>query len=246
MKLLKIIFLITLLTQPNKALSKTSGNYVGIDFIKSNLSFSRHSFYKNYSQKSVHTHPTSSDSLGLKYSYAFNYKNFYIAPGLIFEFNNVKNNLNNSSNPGEASIDIQGSTYSKIRRRYGTKIDFGFDINDYLSVYSTYGYAINYFTNYSSAYYDSDLEPNEKPWFIYKSHRTAPFIGGGFRVKINDNWLINAEYNQTRFTTLSNAKNIYGDKEFFGVTYESPYKTKFNNNIKTIKLGINYALWFSI
>ncbi|MBM3589878.1 MAG: porin family protein [Alphaproteobacteria bacterium] len=242
MKFLKLFFLIIFFTQPTKAFSRTSGNYVGVDFIKTSLSFSKHSYYKNYSDKSIHTHPTSSDSFGLKYSYAFNYKNFFIAPGLIFELNNTKNNLNLSSNAGESELILQGATYSKIHKRYGAKIDIGFDFNDYFSAYSTYGYAINYFTNYSSAYYDVDLPSNSNQWFTYKSHTTSPFIGAGLRIKINGNWLINAEYNHTRFTTLTNAKNIYGDiTTLYRGTYEAPHKTKFDNIINIIKLGVNYA-----
>lgn len=238
MKFLKLIFLIIFLIQANTAFSRTSGNYVGVDFIKTNLSFSKHSYYRNYSNKSVHTHPTSGYSLGLKYSYAFNYKNFFIAPGLIFEFNNTKNNLNASTARSESLLDYQGATYSKIDRRYGAKIDIGFDFNDYFSAYSTYGYAINYFTNYSSSYYEKQFPNDSAKWFTYKSHRTAPFVGAGLRVKINDNWLINAEYNRTRFVTLTKAKNIYGDVS----GTEMPHKIKFDNNINIIKLGINYAL----
>ena len=88
--------------------ARTVGNYVGIDIIKTALSFSevRTIYQTNEVKKSMESIPTPSYSFGLKYSYAINYRGFFISPGLIYERNNVKNHFNYSSASGDAVIEF--------------------------------------------------------------------------------------------------------------------------------------------
>ena len=89
-KIFIIFFILFFSTNLN---ARTVGNYIGIDLIKTNLSFSTEKFMHPANQntrpiqKSVQTNASSSYSFGLKYSYALNYRGFFIAPGLIYEKN---------------------------------------------------------------------------------------------------------------------------------------------------------------
>ena len=190
-------------------------------------------------------------SFGFKYGYALNYRGFFIAPGLIYEKNNVKNYLNRSTDNAGPTDDFYGKSYSKISKRYGIKIDVGVDINDNFSIYGTAGRAINYYQSYGSLYpnvytvkSDDWYEPNiSNPWKHSKGRKNAPFFGGGFRIKIYKNWLVNGEYNYTRFTI--NTKN---EDQTGNLIHTSPGKNTFyeaikkyyNNNVGVFKLGINF------
>ena len=252
-KIFIIFFILFFSTNLN---ARTVGNYIGIDLIKTNLSFSTEEFMhpaiQNISPiaKSIQTNASSSYSFGLKYGYALNYRGFFIAPGLIYEKNNVKNYLNRSTKNAGPEADFFGKSYSKINKRYGAKIDIGVDINDSFSLYGTVGRAINYYQSYGSLYPDNYTilghewyEPNLKdPWKHVRGKKSAPFFGGGFRIKIYKNWLLNGEYNYTRFTidtkNEDQTQNLsYGPGDPY---FDEKVKKYYNNNVGVFKLGINF------
>ena len=250
-KMLKVKLFITLfiLLFSTKLQARTIGNYVGVDLIKTNLSFSmiKTIYETNLIEKSRQTVPDSKHSFGFKYNYAINYRGFFISPGIIYEKNKVKNHFNYSSADAESIYSVYGKSYSKINQRYGIKLDLGGDINDNLSIYGTIGQAVNYFETYGSLYHDSaysnTLEGDganiviEDPWKLNKGRKSAPFFGGGFRIKLYKNWLLNGEYNYTRFTIDTKASH----KQYkIGDNYELPAKIHFKNNINIFKLGINF------
>jgi opacity protein-like surface antigen len=265
LKILKIKIFIILLTLFFSANSnaRTVGNYIGVDLIKTNLSFSTEEFMhpdiKNVRpiEKSIQTNSDSSYSFGLKYGYALNYRGFFIAPGLIYEKNNVKNYLNRSSESARSHYDFFGKSYSKINKRYGAKIDVGVDINESFSIYGTIGRAINYYQSYGSLYFDiytklgdGWYEPNLKdPWKHVRGKKSAPFFGGGFRIKIYKNWLVNGEYNYTRFTIDTKNEDQTGNLEYGSGAPVDPKSTQYfreaikkyyNNNVGVFKLGLNF------
>lgn len=256
------IILLTLFFSANSN-ARTVGNYIGVDLIKTNLSFSTEEFMhpdaKNVRpiEKSIQTNSDSSYSFGLKYGYALNYRGFFIAPGLIYEKNNVKNYLNRSSESARSEYDFFGKSYSKINKRYGAKIDVGVDINESFSIYGTIGRAINYYQSYGSLYFDiytklgdGWYEPNLKdPWKHVRGKKSAPFFGGGFRIKIYKNWLVNGEYNYTRFTIDTKNEDQTGNLEYGSGAPVDPKSTQYfreaikkyyNNNVGVFKLGINF------
>lgn len=256
------IILLTLFFSANSN-ARTVGNYIGVDLIKTNLSFSTEEFMhpdvKNVRpiEKSIQTNLNSSYSFGLKYGYALNYRGFFIAPGLIYEKNNVKNYLNRSSESARSEYDFFGKSYSKINKRYGAKIDVGVDINESFSIYGTVGRAINYYQSYGSLYFDiytklgdDWYEPNLKdPWKHVRGKKSAPFFGGGFRIKIYKNWLVNGEYNYTRFTIDTKNEDQTGNLEYGSGAPVDPKSTQYfreaikkyyNNNVGVFKLGINF------
>jgi len=248
-----VIFYILLF--PNNLNARTVGNYIGIDLIKTDLSFSmeRTVFYKdknNQYKKSIQTDPSSKYSFGLKYNYAINYRGFFIAPGLIYEENKVKNHYNRSSENAFSRMEYFGKSYSKINKRYGIKIDIGADINEDFSIYGTVGSAINHYENYGGLYnyYYTDPTVNvngynyfvpflENSWRTNKGKKTAPFFGGGFRIKLHKNWLLNGEYNYTRFTVNMKLQDLLPDPDTKNTESINKY---YNNNISIFKIGINY------
>ena len=256
-KIFIIFFILFFSTNLN---ARTVGNYIGIDLIKTNLSFSMEKFMHPANQnigpiqKSVQTNASSSYSFGLKYSYALNYRGFFIAPGLIYEKNNAKNYLNRSTENAGPRIDFFGKSYSKINKRYGAKIDVGFDINESFSIYGTVGHAVNYYQSYGSLYFDNYFtpghnwyEPNLKdPWKRVSGKKNAPFFGGGFRIKIYKNWLLNGEYNYTRFTIDTKNEDQTGNLQYQEgqpidpSESEDAVKKYYNNNVGVFKLGVNF------
>jgi len=256
LKNLKITTIVVffILFYPTILNARTVGNYIGIDLIKTNLSFSTEEtrYYMNKNSqymKSIQTDPSSKYSFGLKYNYALNYRGFFIAPGLIYEENKVKNYFNRSSEDDGAPSYSFGNSYSKITKRYGVKIDIGADINEDFSIYGTIGQAVNHYQSYGGLYakYKTEMiepytdyyyEPVKNSWKINKGKKIAPFFGGGFRIKIHKNWLLNGEYNYTRFTIDTKAEDFlinnlaYRDTEAINKYY--------NNNISIFKLGINF------
>ena len=121
LKMLKAKLFITLLILffSTKLQARTIGNYVGVDLIKTKLSFSMQKtiYETNLIEKSRQTVPDSRHSFGFKYNYAINYRGFFISPGIIYEKNNVRNHFNYSSADAE-SLDITyGKSYSKINQR---------------------------------------------------------------------------------------------------------------------------------
>ena len=92
---IKTFFVFFILFYPTISNARTVGNYIGIDLVKTNLSFSTEEFMYSSKKgisidKSVQTDPSSAYSFGLKYNYALNYRGFFISPGLIYENNNTK------------------------------------------------------------------------------------------------------------------------------------------------------------
>lgn len=129
--------------------AKTQGSYVGIDLLDTNIKF--HERYTNDSTPEfTDRRPSFSDSdygVGLHYSYALNAAGLFIAPGLIFEFNNA-----DAQAYGERELQKV-----KVQNRYGAKLDIGFDLTPVISPYLTGGYIAlshknrEYFDNYQNS-----------------------------------------------------------------------------------------------
>lgn len=244
------IFSLILLLSKNVN-AQTQGNYFGIDIIKTALSFSeeRTIYRTNEVKKSMESVPTPSYSFGFKYSYALNYRGFFISPGLIYEKNNNKGYYNSDGNARSSKEEI-GKSYSKINQRLGLKLDLGGDINNDFSIYGSFGYALNYYTSFSSLYYDRYYNHDiytyytvkNDPWKLNKDKKFAPFFGAGLRIKLNKNWFLNGEYNYTKFnsSTRTQEQPVIDSGTGEQNQEEEPIKNIFKNNIKILKLGINY------
>ena len=255
---IKIFIFLSIFFFSKNLYARTVGNYVGIDIIKTALSFSseRTIYQTNKLEKSIQSTPEPSYSFGFKYNYAVNYHGFFISPGLIYEKNSNKGHFNSDGN-AKSALKRYGQSYSKINQRFGVKLDLGNDITEDFSIYGTLGYALNDYESYNSLYQDrrynyyadmvgytsnNKFKVSNNPWKLNKDKKWAPFFGGGFRIKLYKNWLLNGEYNYTRFTFDTKAQEQPVINTLNGLQDQEDEATKslFNNNIQIIKLGVNY------
>lgn len=245
--------------------AKTVGNYFGVDLVTTSINFQNFQYFQNNNMVHRHTNPSSKQSYGFNYSYAVNYNNFFLAPGIIYEKNNTLNNLNRQSNFEFIPV-LYGKNYNSVKERYGIKLDFGYDLSDNVAIFATLGKAINYYKNQSSAIRYEDLTGlltnvndsaaypavTENPFRISKGKKHALFYGGGLKIKIKNNWYLTSEYNQSKFTTNNNGLSqnlklvpqasivngaLYYDGQFL---YNIPKANKFKTIMRVYKLGISY------
>lgn len=229
--------------------AKTIGNYIGIDLIKTSTSFSMHQQYLKPSDndKNPYSDPTPSYGYGLKYNYAINYQNFFLSAGLFYENNQNKNNFNKSSFAQYNQDYMYGNSFVKIKDRYGLKFDLGYDVSDDLAFYGTAGivnnkYAIStslypyfYFNNeYPNILKDKDSNKlSTNPFKTIYANKKSPFFGAGIRIKLYKNWLLNGEYNFTKFSVKNKFSEVKNNSD-------DPNLVNFHNTISTLKFGINY------
>ena len=251
MKNYKYLFCLIIMLFYNKnSIAKTSGNYLTLDLISSYLNFSPIASYKDSNEiiHSSYTNSTNKLSYGFKYNLAINYKDFFISPGLIYEFNNINNYLNKSSITYFESIDGFGINFVKVKKRFGIKLDIGYDFNENISPYITAGSALNYVqsyggNNYLFHYYDpiyNDTFINEYPFTIINKRIIAPFFGAGMKVKINNNLFLDLEYNFTKFKINRNNKYIEPYDSEKASNYKVPNDVDFNVFMNIFKMGISY------
>lgn len=246
--------------------AKTVGNYIGANLVTTSINFQNVRYFENNTEVHRHTNPSSKQSYGLGYSYAVNYNNFFLSPGVIYEKNKTMNNLNRQSNSNFLSTQF-GKSFNSVNKRYGVKLDFGYDINDEVAFFATIGKAVNYFKNYSSTIYYEDYtgllrgatDPaaypsvTENPFKITSGKKHALFYGGGFRIKIKNDWYLTGEYNESKFSTNNNglsenlkfapeARIVDGQLyyEGSGILYKISKTNKFKTVMKVYKLGISY------
>ena len=139
-------------------------------------------------------------------------------------------------------------SFVKIKDRYGLKFDLGYDVNDNLAFYGSAGIVNNHYmirgslypyflynNEYPNYFKDSTKSNslNYNPFTTIKGNKKSPFIGAGIRVKLHKNWLLNGEYNFTKFSINDKFKRIANDSD-------TPNLTNFHNSISTLKFGINY------
>jgi len=242
-----IYYLFIILIFSNNVNAKTIGNFIGIDLIKTNTTFSMHQLYLDsiYNDYNPYTDPTPSYGYGFKYNFAINYRKFFLSPGIFYENNQNKNNFNKSSYKEYNQDYFYGNSFVKIKDRYGIKLDLGYDINDYFSFYGSAGIVNNRYLISTSLYpyyfYDNQYKISitkssiiaNNPFKTIGGNAKSPFFGGGIRIKFNKNWLLNGEYNFTKFSLKNKFSRIANDSD-------TPNLVNFYNSISTLKLGINY------
>ncbi len=248
--LYNLIYVILTLFFCNIVNAKTVGNYIGIDLIKTSTSFSMHQQYLDPkdNDKNPYTDPTPSYGYGLKYNYAINYRNFFLSAGLFYENNQNKNNFNKSSFRQYNQDYIYGKSFVKIKDRYGLKFDLGYDVSDDLAFYGTAGIVNNKYalstSLYPYYYYNNeypDIIKNDRnsntlttnPFKTIYGNNKSPFFGAGIRIKLYKNWLLNGEYNFTKFSVKNQFSEVKNNSN-------TPNLANFHNTISTFKFGINY------
>lgn len=191
-----------------KSKSRTAGNYIGIDFINTNLRY-RHYGYNTqdqeikYSLISEPTFPKYKNSFGLKYSYAINYRGIFLAPELFFEYNNIKKYFDgdhSSSGIFDQRLPSRhGYKFMNIQRTYGAKINLGYDVTANFAPYLFAGISRIYYSNLHSPYLGEDRQDvidktGIDPFKIMHKSKSVPFFGFGGKIKLSERLALNAEY----------------------------------------------------
>ena len=237
--------------------SRTVGNYLGIDFINTSLRYR----YITYNPQLIsdYTLPKYKNSFGIKYFYAINYKRFFLAPELFFEYNNIKKQFDgNNQTSGalnERLYQNAGYRFMKIHRIYGGKINFGYDITPVFSSFLFAGLSKIYYSSLASPYELNPYDPEypeynfestryavikatgKDPHSVLHKSRNVPFFGFGSKIKLSNHFLLNAEY--LIYNNFIGKSNGYEVKEYSNII-DRPDYMEFNNKLRVFKLGLLY------
>ena len=116
MKKLLIASSVLFLINPNSAIAKTEGFYVGADAL-----LTRHKYINK---------ADIDPGFGVNIKHVLNYNNFYLGRGLFVNYN--------------AAHAKYGSQEEDLKLSFGAKLDFGYDICDKLSVFTLFGLQRNF------------------------------------------------------------------------------------------------------
>lgn len=252
-----------------KIKSRTVGNYLGIDFINTGLRYRNIGYYigeAKLNPVSGYTTPKHKNSFGLKYYYAINYRGFYIAPEVFFEYNNIKKHFDGDNFFERQHINQRnplrfGYKFLKIHRTYGGKINFGYDVTPNFAPFVFTGISKIYYSTLNSIYpkYHSPTNSNSNPQFvdirnymltnnqpdpfaIIHRSKLAPFFGFGTKIKITDRFLLNAEYliyDLRLYSGSQGYKNQNIDNSQIGAR-DSADSTDSEVSLRIAKIGLLY------
>ncbi len=221
----KTLILASLISSP--AFATTAGQYVGVDYLRTNAKFRERN---NEVPRTAYGIANNSDGFGLNYKYAVNYGGFFAAPGVFFEKNNAKVNFNM---PGYSDVEPRVDFKSvKVKERYGIKLDLGYDLTHDVSPYVTGGYAISdYSTVNGIASYS--IPRNDRSGKLDKSQGNW-FYGVGLKVDYNENVAFNLEYDIQKFSAKTDVlKNAMPGNN-------PDLKSKFDVKLGVMKIGVSY------
>lgn len=208
----------------SNAYAKTEGNYLGIDVLRSTAKVKSTSTlasdnvgssepYYNFNKKD------SAYGVGLNYRYAFNFNNFFVAPGVSYEF------LNNDVKSGYGSSSTNFFSQSvKLKSSVSLRANLGYDINDQFAVYVPVGI--------SQFYYDIKTSDNGGGSSVNgkkSNSKSAAFIGFGFSYEPVKNWVMNLEYNKYQNLKLTSGTATIDGGQISAKT-----------NVDMVKLGLAY------
>lgn len=171
---------------------QTSGSYVGLDLIATKTCFLVHDTTNGTTSSSYPpANCGSSNAVGASYKYAFNYQGLFIAPGAFFEY--------------YVSEPVEGRNGVSLdnQKRYGLRVDVGYDLTKKFSPYVTSGYArIDYRTRSRG----DGLTPDPNGPNGYQSltvgsdgDTNRPFWGVGLKYDFTKNLSGNLEYQRQNY-----------------------------------------------
>ena len=139
---LSTAFLATSLS--NTSLAKTQGHYLGISAINTEINITKEQYDADSITARAYSNKRDYDKInkfgfGLEYKYAFNYKNFFIAPKISYDYNNIDEytqNLILTQDKDDESMGYLFNLHTKSKQSYGIGFDIGYDINSKLSIYN--------------------------------------------------------------------------------------------------------------
>jgi opacity protein-like surface antigen len=235
-----------------KSKSRTAGNYIGIDFINTNLIYRQYGYATKeeeikYSLISKPTFPKYKNSFGIKYSYAINYHGIFLAPELFFEYNNIKKYFDgdhtSSGTNDERLPSNHGYKFMNIHKIYGAKINLGYDISTNFAPYLFAGISKIYYSNLSSPYSAKHRqavidETGTDPFKIMQKSKSVPFFGFGGKIKLSEHLALNAEYLIYDFMARTNYHKF---EDYTNTSYKnSPKFSDLRVALRVAKVGLTY------
>lgn len=200
------------------AFAKTEGSYIGVDFLSNRVSYYTKVKYPNGDSGIIKpTERGGNFGAGINYKYAFNFNNFFFAPGIFAEQISFGKSKTNGTN--EDSL--------QVKNRYGARLDLGYDIGDYVSPYVTGGYSGISYRSVS----DGVNTSNKIVTATRNANTGSFFFGGGIKFTLSKSLALNFEYNMQKFNARSAIPNGTAD-------YISKYTQV--SRIDIAKVGLSY------
>ena len=217
-----IAIVISLLS--SQAYAKTEGNYVGIIALRNIVKINNTSTLASDNQDGNsfynHSNKDSTYGFGLKYSYAYNFNNFFATNEISYEL------LNSKINSGFFDeADNYFSQKIKLKNALTLKSNLGYDFNDKFAIYIPIG-----ISRFGYDFETADVGFDNKKFTKKSNNQSATFVGFGLSYEPIKNWILNLEYNKYqnfKITSVENATNAGG-------------KIRTKTNLDSIKLGLSY------
>jgi hypothetical protein len=224
-KTLSLIAVAISLLSSHYAYAKTEGNYVGINLLRSNAKTNSTSTLASdnlgsYNPFYNHSNKNFTHGLGLKYSYAFNFNNFFVTNEISYEL------LNNEINSG--FFKAKGNYFSqkiKLKNAMTLKTDLGYDLNDQFAFYVPIG-----ISRFGYDFETADVGGSAGKFTKKSYSKSATFIGFGLSYAPVKNWTMNLEYNKYQNFKLDSVERA---------TFDGG-KVISKTNLDSIKLGLSY------
>lgn len=208
------IFLLSFLSPVRSALSKTTGNYISFEMLRSETSFQEKSAS---SAKTEYLAGTASDDgfgVGFAYKRSYAIEEVFLAPGLFLELNNTEAKMTKKD-----SGTTNENRKLALRDRYGIRLDVGLDVTNEVAPYITFGVAnVDYSTT------DWSQTPSDAK--TKSGNKVGGFFGAGLKVELIKNMAIYFEWQS--------------QKSFNAKTAAASGGGGFDTKIDVMKLGIAY------
>ncbi|MFZ9181016.1 MAG: outer membrane protein [Rickettsiales bacterium] len=225
----------------------TIGSYFGIDYLNANLRFREMSIDN---EVYPYNSPDLKNGFGLKYFYAVNFNNLFLAPEIFYEKIGVKNKYSynrflalNGSGTYTDKRTLWGYKFMEIHQRFGGKINLGYDFNSNFAPYIFGGLSYIDFSNLASPY---TIDQRNQALQVYgydvfqikKGRKLVPFFGYGLKIKLSNRFYLNAEYHildfmvktkSTKYTPLDNTESSK-NADFINL----------DNSLRIFKAGLLY------
>jgi opacity protein-like surface antigen len=194
--------------------SKTSGDYLSFELLRSEVSFQEKSASPS---KFEYLNGTASDDglgFGISYKHSYTIEEIFIAPGVFFEFNNAEAKMTKK----DSGITNENRKLV-INNRYGLRVDAGLDVTDVVAPYITLGVA-------NVEYSTTDWSKTPADAKTKNGNKVGGFFGAGLKVEPHKNVAIYFEWQS--------------QKGFNAKTAAASGGGGFEAKIDVMKLGVAY------
>jgi opacity protein-like surface antigen len=214
----------SLATASTSALAKTQGHYLGLDLLRTQAEAKSNSTAvadQTVSMQQYYNHKDSDTSygFGINYKYAFNFDNFFVAPGVSVDLlgNKIKSGFSTSANdPYSQEI--------KLNSRLTAQANLGYDLTDQFAAYVPLG-----ISSFSYEMKTADVSGNNYIQTKKTGNETSFFFGLGFSYQPVKNIAVNLEYNRIPNLQITSGAATFNNG-----------KIRSDIDVNMVKLGLAY------